>query len=126
MTDNEIIKVLERRANFNYKICSCNDENCEGDECEKVISENILDLINRLKAEIERLKSMNQSKLDIIHDVRTDLETAKSEAIREFAERLKNKSRLLAPSVYAEPFRAVSVEEIDNLVAEMTEGNNAE
>lgn len=97
--DNEIIRGLERMS----------EEDPDG------FSSDLLNLINRQKAEIERLKSMNQSKLDIIHDVRADLETAKSEAIREFAERLKNKSQLVAPSVYAEPFRAVSVEEIDRL-----------
>lgn len=122
LTNNEIIEFLK---------CCAYSEGCENcpyskkcDGTEHIIQ--AIDLINRQKAEIERLKSMNQSKLDIIHDVRTDLETAKSEAIREFAERLKNKSELLAPSVYAELFRAVSVEEIDNLVKEMTEGNNAE
>lgn len=30
--------------------------------------------INRQKAEIERLKSMNQSKLDMIHDLRAEIE----------------------------------------------------
>ena len=49
----------------------------------------IIDFINQLEAEVERLQSMNQAKLDMIHDLRTDLETAKSEAVKEFAERLK-------------------------------------
>ena len=44
-----------------------------------------------------------------------EIKTTKAEAVREFAEILKNKSQLVAPSVYAEPFRAVSVEEIDRL-----------
>lgn len=96
-----------------------------------------IDLINRQKAEIERLKQT--PKCVYAYDGKTveycvegpcsvekTIDEIKSEAIREFAERLKNKSELLAPSVYAELFRAVSVEEIDNLVAEMTEDNDAE
>ncbi|MBQ8932181.1 MAG: hypothetical protein IJ045_07095 [Ruminiclostridium sp.] len=110
-------------------------------------SSDLLNLINRQKAEIDNLNSeltllkndnkhlkglyedekakVEKAKGKVI-DICKRLKTTKSEAIREFAERLKNKSELLAPSVYAEPFRAVSVEEIDNLVAEMTEDNDAE
>ena len=40
----------------------------------------------RLEAEIERLQSMNQAKLDTIHDIREELENAKFEAIKEFSE----------------------------------------
>lgn len=87
LTDIEIIKALE---------CCQIDNMCEfcylksdKKDCGKRLHKDVIDLINRQKAEIERLKSMNQSKLDIIHDVRTDLETAKAEAIKEFAERLK-------------------------------------
>ena len=66
--------------------------------------------INRQKAEIERLKSMNQSKLDMIHDLRAEIENTqkllqatinnslareelfqflKTEAIKEFAKTAK-------------------------------------
>lgn len=113
MTDNEIIKVLERRANFNCEICSCNDENCEGDECEKVISENILDLINRQKTEIEQWKEEANKYQSLWASACTE---AKSEAIREFAERLKAeiKSDLYGDDV-------IPRGTIDWLVREMTE-----
>ena len=67
-TDNEIIKALEE--------CGC-------PECLV-----IRDLINRKNAEIERLQSMNQAKLDTIHDIIARLEVSKSEARKEVAERL--------------------------------------
>lgn len=40
---------------------------------------------------------------------------AEIEAVRNFALRLKNRMQLVAPSVYAAPFRAVSVGDIDEL-----------
>lgn len=92
MTDNEIIKALEYCAN--HKDCD--------DGCPCVISESpcvvnnpntLFDLINRQKAEIERLHSMNQVKLDMLHDIRAELEIAKSEAIREFTEIMKRCAR---------------------------------
>lgn len=54
------------------------------------------------------------------NDVIGILNKVKKQAIREFADALKSKSELVAPSVYAVPYRAVAVEDIDNLVKEMT------
>ena len=54
MTDNEIIKALELCANRTInscKLCPCNS----GIECNKKLNEGTLDLINRQKAEIEKL-----------------------------------------------------------------------
>lgn len=74
MTDNEIIKALEcckPKQNRNCGDCPAYDL---GNFCAAELRENALDLINRQKkAEIEKLKS------------------AKSEAIKEFADRLKEK-----------------------------------
>lgn len=119
MADNEIIKVLERRANFNCEICSCNDENCEGDECEKVISENILDLINRQKAEIERLKDYNENLQTANTALSNEILDIKSEAIREFAERLKAE---IKSDLYGDDVMPRGT--IDWLVQETTEGEN--
>lgn len=57
-TDEEIVKALE---------CHVKAEDCEGCEmfgnCEEIIlTERVLDLINRQKVEIERLKSANDEK----------------------------------------------------------------
>lgn len=45
---------------------------------------------------------------------------AKKNAFKALAETLKSKSQLVAPSVYAIPYRAVAVEDIDKIVKEMT------
>lgn len=61
---------------------------------------------------------MNTGKNDVIGI----LNKVKEQAIKEFADALKSKSELVAPSVYAVPYRAVSVDDIDKLVKEMAGG----
>ena len=125
LTDKEIIKALEqcvKRGNRNYD------------------TDLVLDLITRQQAEILRLKSMNQAKLDTIHDLQVeieqlkeeankyqnlwcmaidDIEKAKSEAVKEFAEKLKEKAmQKFDWNEYVE------VDEIDNLVKEMAGDDN--
>lgn len=99
MTDNKIVKALEKAAENRCDRCSFNDENCEGEECEMVIAQEILTIINRQKAEIERFRAEEQAKFDKwkLLDKRTKeryaelYEEAKgvvrAEAIKEFAER---------------------------------------
>lgn len=85
MTDNEIIKALSDR-------------------------------INRQKAEIERLGNQNTLLLKKkCKDINTAIKIIKSEAIKEFAERLKKE--VLIDS----GFEVLQVGTIDNLVKEMTE-----
>lgn len=99
MTDNEIIKALEcchKQHHSNCEACP-NEETCE----EIDIIDSVITLINRQKAEIDELK-MESGKLKI----------AKSEAIKEFAEKLKN----LHPE-----YDTVTKREIDSLAEEMTE-----
>ena len=88
MTDNEIIKALE--------CCKCDDcDNCPNDfgNCYANLAGYALDLINRQKAEIERLEdkleTVKRIAIDTIPLVEEDIATAKAEAIKEFAERLK-------------------------------------
>ncbi len=152
----------------NYKPRTFNDENCEGDECEKVISQNILDLIKRQQAQIEslekRFKHLLQSdfiasfdgwdyrKGDYRRDIReadnlikqidnfcrdlcnermlkgkaiADFEDLqdyirkeKAEAIKEFADRVKESKSKLFNFIYSE--REFD-NEIDNLEKEMIE-----
>lgn len=59
-------------------------ENCEYSGfpypiCSRLAAKDTLALINRQKADIERLQSMNQSKLDTIHDLRAEIEELKLE-----------------------------------------------
>ena len=107
MTDNEIIKALKdeiRRANYieSYYI-----------DCVDIgVFQNALDLINRQKAEILELqKRIINWSADM--DYRPD--EIKSEAIKEFAKKLKKRFYLSAGRC------VVDVYHIDNLVKEMSE-----
>ena len=123
MTDNEIIKALE----------CCMKDDCENCpyfanglfECGEHFNEDVLDLINRQKAEIERLKAEcgNQSALwskhyeNIFETAKETVkaEAVKAEAVKEFAERLKEMSE----HFWEEKENFVSEDDIDNLVKEM-------
>lgn len=83
-TDEEIIKALE---------CHIKAEDCEGCEmfggCEEIIlTERVLDLINRQKAEIEKLKG--STIVNNIMESQKIKKVAKAEAYKEFAEKLEN------------------------------------
>ena len=65
----------------------------------------LYNLIKRQQAEIDRL------------NIEINIETVKSEAVREFAERLKEK--LKANSNYGDIYDVVAYDCIDNLVKEM-------
>lgn len=119
MTDNEIIETFKDNCN------SC--EYCPYhiySDCDERNRKDILDLIKRQQAEIERLTERNFNLSEKGEKVCIALKTAKAEAIKEYAERLKRKSELMAMSVYAAPERAVFVSDIDNLVKEITGGEN--
>ncbi len=118
-TDKEIIKALECCDDFEW----CGHCSLQGvTDCRTVLTENALDLINRQQAEIEQWKAEANKyqnwwcqEIDIV-------QTSNSEAIKEFAERLKENTIDVDVSYgygrehYTE---AVAVIEIDNLVKEM-------
>lgn len=127
-TDEQIIEALK---------CCIAQENCEEVSCEicpydkvydckEVMLKNVLDIFNRKNAENERLKAKILVK-DNINDYNTaqlriareELRTAKSNAIKEFAERLKEHSFVDNLSLNGK--ETVYVEDIDRLVKEMTE-----
>ena len=79
------------------------------------------------KAEIKRLTDLSDQlgndidiKLNYIYDLEEKIETAKSEAIKEFAERLKEKADDYVLSE-GEFETMLFADDIDNLVKEMTE-----
>lgn len=135
-TDDEIVKALE--------ICSKNNVTRNNELTYKgmplrFLFEDALDLINRQKAEIERLKvelkamrgAANSYKAEVerlreayaLYEETTGLKWARAEAIKEFAERLKEG---YAPSGdFGDPLvLTVTAKWIDNLVKEMTGEHN--
>jgi hypothetical protein len=131
MNDADIIKALECCAS------STTSEACNGcplystticTEMENGLQIYALDLINRQKAEIERLTdkvARLKESVGLMLNYDDGDERIKSEAIKKFAERLKQSAFDCDVSFgygkehYTE---AVAVVEIDNLVKEMTEG----
>ena len=92
MTDNEIIKALECCYDLDSSaIChQCplyQTENCR----DGYLGLQALHLINRQKEEIERLKGMIRKNYDDYFQKVDEVATAKAEAIKEFAEMLKDK-----------------------------------
>lgn len=130
MTDNEIIKAMQCVIGNDVKCSECTYQKVlPFPSCRRKCAKNALDLINRQKAEIEKLKQENdffrktitenaQRALEVTVE---EIEKAKSEAIKEFAERLKEKCyedfqetcEMLSPYV--------TDDDIDDLVKEMTE-----
>ncbi len=149
MTDNEIIKALEKQANekrcifeqyeeacgmwckYHNKWCADmsgidNKQNCAEYTPSSAIriAKATLDLITRQKAEIERLKAelkkdcqIMKEAIVIVEEAQQEnanaIKTAKAEAIKEFAERLKKE--LWCGTIY--PKQTMNI--IDNLVKEM-------
>ena len=121
MTDNEIIKYLEQTID-KYNKNEIFVDNIRLDELS-------LDLIKRQQAEIERLRSVQLvqanriaelrstkfEQINVIQNLKQQLITSKSEAVKEFAERLKKvwfDNGYESPDVDFEDF-------VDNLVKEM-------
>lgn len=85
MTDKEIIKALECRikkecTNCPHKKMFCSDT---------VAMKHALDLTKRQQKEVERLKIENQSLRSAASSYKLHYNKARTEAVKEFAERLK-------------------------------------
>ena len=93
-TDEEVIKALECCAkNSTYdECCECLYVECSTQKgCVGELMEDAINLINRQKAEIERLNAVSEICGDCHKKYAEKIERAKSEAMKEFAERLKEK-----------------------------------
>ena len=135
MTDNEIIKALECLRGNAFDCGECPYCSCYPAPCEQQVAKDALSLITRQKEEIERLKNR-----DLQVEVSEKLEREiKAEAVKEFAERLKEQdgynnhvfddcASILVPEEYLKG-RDEKIKEvwntIDNLVKEMERENNA-
>lgn len=134
MTDNEIIKALECLRGNAFDCGECPYCSCYPAPCEQQVAKDVLSLINRQKEEIERLKNR-----DLQVEVSEKLEREiKAEAVKEFADRLKEQdgynnhvfddcASILVPKEYLKG-RDEKIKEvwttIDNLVKEMVGENN--
>ena len=104
LTDNEITNAMEDYRNSPIIVTR-----------KGVISiGDILDLINRQKAEIERLENTIREQEDEIEYLKIAQDAIKHYAIKEFAERLKERKGEGFPFCCT-----VFISEIDNLVKEM-------
>ena len=143
MTDNEIIKALEDEIRLTKYV----GRPCADGVSIKLIK-NTIDLINCQKAEIERMeKRLDMSRKELSRrrerniqnselnlKLLSELKIVKSEAIKEFAERLKEtplRFRISYKTHWNEPPKEKMVlfiddKDIDNLVKEMTEGGNGD
>ena len=142
MTDKEIIKAFEACLN-RLNRCVCTIDDCpyaDNNECSIDLWKDALDLINRQQQEIERLKEdidVLKSELNDCECKNYDLENHKiysesvmgkvrAEAIRQFAEKLKEKmNNLVAYKTKKRDYYIVSKKFIDNLVKEMVGADNA-
>ena len=114
MTDEQLKKALE----------CCNGYDCETCRALKycdymhpgALARASLDLINRQKAEIERLKE-NIDGLNIF--TTNQIKVARLQAIKEFAERLKEKCYEDFQETYEMLSPYVTDDDIDNLLKEM-------
>ena len=137
MNDSEIIKALEHCLVLHKcEECPC-DFDTNGKTFCNGLGLKILDLINRQQAEIDRLnidlKAMrgaaNSWKAEVqrickkeFDNIEIDIETVKSEAVREFAEKLKKLA--MAERICVEQGRYVNISyvnvcDIDRLLEEM-------
>ena len=115
MTDTDIIKALECCANNgDCEECAINPHHGNYGYCTSLAIKAALDLINRQKVEIDQFADIGKMYSEI-----------KSEAIREFAQRLKKEAIAEFDYEGCVVGDCVDVEDIDNLVKEMTEGGNA-
>ena len=130
LTDNEIIKALECCRDNGVSNTYCDD--CAYsvyEDCGARQAKDTLDLIKRQKAEIERLQAMVEREREKYERTMTGLKAVleeradHSEAIKEFAERLRNATM---PITLGGKYKydVITKEGIDNLVKEMVGDNN--
>ena len=114
MTDEQIIKALEAEIE---KLKSDNKMYRKANRLIASQRDGRDKEIEALQTQMDWLTGYNKNLLDANTALSGEIEICKSEAIKKFAERLKNTNSTMDK-------RIISVERIDNLVKEMTEENN--
>ena len=125
-TDDEIIKMLEEIPEVGDCSRDCIFYDGKVHHCASVVAHHALALINRQKAEIEKLESLSERlgddvtlKLKYIYELEKRLAIAKAEAIKEFAENVKAIFECVL--YFDDDVKECIINEIDELVKEMTE-----
>lgn len=140
MTDKEIIKAMELCFSEGFRKCEECPLKSQQDEmftCIRIKQKNAFDLINRQQAEIEKLKEENKFHRKTIQEnaqralevTIEEVDKAKTEAIKSFAERLNDtildkSDRSLDNPNGNDYFISDVIEDIDNLVKEMVGEND--
>lgn len=115
MSDNEIIKALECCIKTQCEnCCNCGSWH-EQWNCMTDIMKKALDLINRQKAEIERLDIELRAMRGAANSYKLDNQRIRAEAIKEFAD------KVIGLIYEADDTNSVSEWQIRNLVKEMAE-----
>ena len=121
-TDEEIIKALEY-CNADRNECDkcVFQRECESNPFYSAVAEHALDLINRQKSEIERLKKEVSVARDAYISIQDRYEHTKTEAYKEFANKLEEKCGIFTPLGvnWIEEVKAVRVSDIDKILKEM-------
>lgn len=139
MTDKEIIKALECCLKSPVDCDNCAYAKYPVRDCNTILKNDIADIINRQQAEIDRLNKENKileyrSDVLLFHNKRMTNEIAElivekkvveDNAIRQFAEKLKQKlTNLTKYYVGKRYFYLVSEKFIDKVVKEMVGADN--
>lgn len=126
MSDKEIIKALECcPLPGGCGVCPYN--NGDLTDCDARICRDALHLITCQKSQIEDLKEALEERMEIINaliagqeTLQKHIDTMRTAAIREFAERLKERWTIASPEPYTTDAAEV-LDSIDTIVKEMTE-----
>ena len=118
LTDNEIKKALNVCVGMQNDCGDCPllEYSKASDECMTELMSNALDLINRLQADNERLRNHIQEGIDLAKQIPEMIATAKAEAYKEFAERVKKLRGNYTGYAFDKKF--------DDLLKELTEKSN--
>ena len=107
MTEKEAIKILQELSLERCEAFGFDCGNC--DKCKVITAYSLaikaLGLVKQQQAEIERLKSMNQAKLDCIYDLQRENEILSRNADTAFQDGLNEKRDLFEPEIRAEAYK---------------------
>jgi hypothetical protein len=122
-TEDELVELVKAYAERMCGKCNVKDLGVCCNSCFLLPISLSADLINRQKAEIEKLRKCRKEEIEkLVRAIDKVITEAKAEAIKEFAERLKEKG---IPVTGGRGFEGVNVFAsnllIDDLVKEMTE-----